>query len=135
MNPEALSEGAVRFPPTARLQRDTTQIPPDLQGDRVHLGGPATLVQPPAHVDARQTKAQALVGEVDGLRLAPGVRLLLYFNRRPDERQSISRTAPRKMLQTCLKTVLRLLYEHAILLVCGLDHASCVAPRSGSRFN
>jgi hypothetical protein len=57
---------------------------------------------------------------------------LLYLYRRPDERQSISRTATREMLQACLKAVLRLLYEHAILLVCGLDHDSYVAPRSGS---
>ena len=36
-----------------------------------------------------------MVGEVDGLRLAPGVCLLLYLYRRPDERQSVSRTATR----------------------------------------
>ncbi len=88
---QPLPEGPVGFPPTPYHQRDATQVPPDFQADRVRLGGPTTLAQPPVHVGARQAKAQALVGEVDGLPPAPGGSLMLNFYCRPDECSILSK--------------------------------------------
>jgi len=50
--------------------------------------------------------------------------VFLQLYRRPDERQSFRRAAAREMPHPFLKTILRLLQEHAILLVCGLDRDS-----------